>query len=272
MSDTTIFSVAPGQLAAARLFSHAAVQWPSRAARANLPAAADDSHSNLGWDQAQSALLSHPLDPERRHQLGFSFQSFSLLWLEDGVLQGSLALHQATETDAGAWCDEQLASAGLQPTGQASMPYELDPVEYRDFADAATAEQLAALGAWYSVAQANFETLVARFGDLSITQPAIRCWPHHYDLGTLFVLEEGDPETARSVGLGLSPGDGSYSEPYFYCTPWPTPPALPTAPPPGHWHTEGFTSLVLPASAVAEDLDLLECLATAIERARTALD
>jgi hypothetical protein len=85
----------------------------------------------------------------------------------------------------------------------------------------------------------------------------VRCWPHHYDIATLFALDDGDPETARSVGIGLSPGDSAYAEPYLYCNPWPVPDgALPTAPGPLRWHTEGFTSLVCPASRMGSEQNL----------------
>lgn len=57
----------------------------------------------------------------------------------------------------------------------------------------------------------------------------------------------------RSVGVGLSPGDSGYPEPYVYVTPWPYPtgelPALPW----GHWHTEGWTGAVLRGSALVQE-------------------
>ena len=64
-------------------------------------------------------------------------------------------------------------------------------------------------------------------------------------------LDAGGGEDGRSVNVGLSPGDGAYREPYWYVTPWPAPArkARPTLPV-GHWHTEGFTAAVLPASRI----------------------
>jgi hypothetical protein len=83
----------------------------------------------------------------------------------------------------------------------------------------------------------------------------VRGWPHHFDLAALHVLDpEKDPEEARSVGAGLSPGDESYAEPYFYVSPWPAPEpaALPALPGGAHWHTDGFTSAVLSSSAIVD--------------------
>jgi hypothetical protein len=49
----------PEKLAPARELAHYAVQWTTRAARANLPAVPDDSHSALAWDSPREALVEH---------------------------------------------------------------------------------------------------------------------------------------------------------------------------------------------------------------------
>ncbi len=50
---------------------------------------------------------------------------------------------------------------------------------------------------------------------------AVRCWPHHFNIATYVFLETGNPETARGVGVGMSPGDEGYGERYFYINGWP---------------------------------------------------
>ena len=49
---------------------------------------------------------------------------------------------------------------------------------------------------------------------------------------------KGTVESARTIGVGLSPGDENISEPYFYVTPWPYPPPakLPKLPEIGAWY------------------------------------
>lgn len=57
----------------------------------------------------------------------------------------------------------------------------------------------------------------------------VQLWPHHFDLafewfGTLMVVTgEGGEATQNpaQLNLGFSPGDDSYTEPYFYSNPWP---------------------------------------------------
>ncbi len=51
----------------------------------------------------------------------------------------------------------------------------------------------------------------------------------------------------------MSPGDGSYAEPYWYVTPWPYPaaerlPELDT----GRWHTDGWVGAVLTGTEVVD--------------------
>ena len=214
------------------------------------------------------ALVSHPLDEDGRHQLGFSFETGALVALTDTRVTASLELIDADESAAERWCDKQLRAAGLESTARAAMPYELPPADYAALADEAGRH---ALGAWYSQGQTALEKLIEQYAGHAVEAPLLRCWPHHFDLGSLFFLEEGDPETARSIGVGLSPGDESYSEPYFYCTPWPAPTALPAAPAPFAWHTSGFTSMVLTASSIDTATDVDTAYAAAFLIAADAL-
>jgi len=78
----------------------------------------------------------------------------------------------------------------------------------------------------------------------------VRCWPHHFDIATLVALDSSSTpgQFSRSIGVGLSPGDGSYSGGYWYATPWPYP-AVSAWPPlaaGGVWHQAGWVGAVLP--------------------------
>jgi hypothetical protein len=74
----------------------------------------------------------------------------------------------------------------------------------------------------------------------------IRTWPHHFDMATIL---PGSGE-GSSIGFGLSPGDGSYAEPYWYITPSPFNLEVKARelPEPWQWHTEGWNGIVLTAS------------------------
>ncbi|MEL6950535.1 MAG: hypothetical protein AAGM16_10540 [Pseudomonadota bacterium] len=272
MPDTSLLDVDPKALTPARTLCHAAIQWPSRAARANLPAADDDGHSNLSWHQGLTALVGHPLAEARSPQLGFRFSDHHLIWLESGAVADALDCAGQTDATLTEWCNAHLAASGLRGVEHAEMPYSLDAVDYAGFTDTHIEAQTRALGAWYGAAESALTVVVSAYRDRAVTAPNLRCWPHHFDLGVLFALDTGDPEHARSVGIGLSPGDASYAEPYYYCTPWPPPEALPEAPEPLHWHREGFVSMVMPATRITADTDMARLLTTAARVAFKALE
>lgn len=245
----------------ARILAHTACQWPSRAARANLAAEADDSHANFGWDSDSASLISRPLDAEGKLQLGFSFASAALVWINGGNIESLLSLNELTESQVGIWVDEHLVAAGVKSTGFADMPYELDALDRYQLSEEAA--QIRILGDWMAAGFKVLSSLSQRHAASAVNEVSVRCWPHHFDVGALFFLDRSDPEIARSVGVGLSPGDSSFDQPYFYCSPWPVPALdeLPAAPGRLSWHTEGFVSLVLTdpsLAAMAENTDHLD--------------
>ena len=251
MLSQELFTTDPGALTEARHLCHAACQWPSRAARSNLLALPDDSHA---------ALCGQPLVGSST--LAFRFAPATLMWVSEVGVEDTLPLAGMANADVGTWVDATLGARGLAPATAADMPYTLDPVDYHGF-DAA-ADAAATLGAWYREAHTALQNAVAVFADHAVAEPVVRCWPHHFDIAVLFALEEGDPETAASIGVGLSPGDEAYAEPYLYCTPWPRPDEPGTAPEPMTWHTAGFTSLVVTASRLGPDDDLDSIVAGAV--------
>ena len=97
----------------------------------------------------------------------------------------------------------------------------------------------AQLGAWYGNASLLLDAVVAATPDSA----PVRCWPHHFDIATLQILDGG-----RTVGAGFLGGDGQYREPYWYVTPYPYPndrSSYPPLPRGGFWNTEGWFGAVL---------------------------
>lgn len=271
MNDQTRLAAPLDQIDAARAISHAAVQLPSLAARANLAEPPDDSHASLQWHPELGALVGLPLDAEGRFRLGVSFSTGDFLWLDGETAVTTIALGEVDALGAQDWCDARLAQAGLNKTGDATLPYALPPVNFSDIKLPGMADALRALGACYGQAYEGLTALVKAHAHRAVSPPAIRCWPHHFDLAVLFALEDGDPESAQSVGIGLSPGDGNYGEPYFYCSPWPAPDHRPETPSPLRWHTDGFVSVVCTVSAIPASTNLTDLLASAFEVALDSL-
>jgi len=96
--------------------------------------------------------------------------------------------------------------------------------------------------------------LRAYISELTNATP-VRCWPHHFDIATLLNIGQ---EKLQSIGIGLSPGDNSNPEPYFYVTMWPYPDVNKisfTELPVGSWNSERWIGSSLIASEIIKNQD-----------------
>lgn len=268
--------IPPTGLVEARLLAHHAAQWVTRGARSLLLAAADDSHSNLGWDDDLGALLSHPLPAGGRLRLGLAVEDLTLLVVVGDRVTERLPLDGRDDAEAGAWVAARLLDHGLDAAYLgAPLPYEIPyhPVsEGAAYEAAGVSGALGALARWYGNAAQVLEEIRADHGGIHPGSSPVRCWPHHFDIATLIVFDDGDAEVARSIGVGLSPGDEFYAEPYFYANPWPAPAVegLPALPAPGGWHSDGFVGAVATGSDVVAQPDQAQAVRTFLNRAIAA--
>ncbi|MGH8708795.1 MAG: hypothetical protein ACREVD_12155, partial [Burkholderiales bacterium] len=194
------------------------------------------------WDSAKAALLSLPLGGGVR--VGLRIAVAELVFDKDGDTE---AFSLATNTDAevAEWLDRKLARENLQPASGTPLPYETPAANFVRAVD--EGPRLAALSAWFAAGAEVLDELRHQYKRYR-PGPSL-CWPHHFDLA--MVLEVG--WGARSIGIGLSPGDDYYAQPYFYLRPSPKPGKenLPPLPPAGRWHTREFFG------AVATGVELL---------------
>jgi hypothetical protein len=247
---STLGAKSPTALVRARNLTHHAVQWVSKAARANLEALPDDSHSSLSWDGARSAFVSQALAAGGAEiRLGFRLRRFALIILRNNRELDEFELGGRKDSSVEVWFDSALRALGLKTAEGVELPYSLPslPVTrgsaYHVSGESDAFEELAR---WYEAAADLLTDVAAAHGG-----GPLRCWPHHFDIATLIALG-GEGETARSIGVGVSPGDEHYAQPYVYVSPWPRlkPAELPPLAAPGHWHLKDFTAAV----ATAEDI------------------
>ncbi len=239
-------NVAPNQLTEVRLESHHAAQWLARATRAYCTPVPDDSHTSLTWDRKSSALVTRALTPALT--LGLRLNPLSILAIHPKGNQ-SLSLLSHTEKDVQIWITDILKEAQLDATKlNAPSPYTLPkhPLDSGLAHGLAKKEAFDELGRYFNNAAGLLETV----RQAHPTASPVRCWPHHFDIATLVSLDTKGGEEARSIGVGMSPGDDTYSEPYLYISPWPYPsqPNLPEVIAPAFWHRQGFTAVILKGS------------------------
>jgi hypothetical protein len=241
---------APGALGEARRRLHLAVQAAANLGRSYLAAPADYSHISLHWLPAQEALAGEVVEDRLRAALRFDPLEWLLL---DAAGTPLHVLPLAGKTLARLEIEVRavLAKQGLDASRYTlKPPFQVEPhplLEGAAFAPETDADARRELAHHYAGTRRILDALAAELGVRAVP----RVWPHHFDYALLHTLA-GSGEEARSVNLGMSPGDHYYDEPYFYSSPWPYPAAerLPPLTPPAAWHTHEWTGGVLKSSAL----------------------
>jgi hypothetical protein len=72
------------------------------------------------------------------------------------------------------------------------------------------------LAVWFSNAELLLDRMQGQLIGRKLAASSVCCWPHHFDLASLTTLPKRDFEAVDYLGVGLSPGDIYYDEPYFY--------------------------------------------------------
>jgi hypothetical protein len=245
--------VAPQQLSATRRWLHFALQPVAAHGFSAVESTDDYRHTAGQWVRERRAIVGELSEDAPSFRAGLELEAGALVLLDErDATIDRFVVEGATLDDAYRWYDGAATRVRGKAVALIRPAHELptDPLGMGarfPALDVAAARELAS---WFELADAALACLAAH-------EPAAsprRVWPHHFDLATLVELGEG-----RSLGFGMSPGDGSYDEPYFYATPWPYPPSdatLPELPSGAHWHREGWTGAVLVASAF--ELSLLD--------------
>ena len=234
-------------LKAAREETHAAVQLIAMVPRHLLPADPTDSTASLIWDDKLNMLTTQEVDG---YKVAFEFATQEIHIYKRDSREVTLATIGNTFEQVFENLIQKLISIGLSGDFlKRDLPYEL-PESVMQHGQPFKKQEAEALTILTELYATTSKVLQEVFSSVS-SASEIRCWPHHYDLATLVTLvKHENPEEAKSIGFGFSPGDGGYDEPYFYLTPWPYPSTekLYEIRKPAFWNTEGWTGGVLKAS------------------------
>ena len=222
-------------LSDARLQLHHATQFLACLGISYLPHAADDSHTNMEW--IGDTLASNPVGP-RPFRLAVRPHPFSLVVLAANAELATFELNGRAIDDATRWIRARVAELGLDPEQYSLTKHYTIPNHRVDRGlpfDASDASAFDELAKWF----ANAALSLATYG------APVRCWPHHFDIGTLI----------GPNGLGMEPGDIYYDDPYWYVNkaPSPTTPPMHALAGGGTWHAHDWIGAVLPGSRLRDD-------------------
>ena len=236
---------------------HQAAQLPAIAGRCLNPKDLGDSFAALTWDKNNNQLTSQKLG-ESNFRTTLNISDFKLVIVnENDESVNSLGLDSKTYDVAFNWLKEKLSQLGFDPSKlNKKLPYQIP--EYPTANDTPFSHinpiAFTELQNYYSNAALILEKISYKEKDAS----EIYCWPHHFDIASLTTIERNsNPEKSKTIGIGLSPGDESYNEPYFYISPWPYPEDKDSLPKlyHGHWHNQGWFGGVLTASEIIRQED-----------------
>ena len=215
----------PKTLTDTRLQLHWAAQLLAAAADAMLQKSADDSHSNLAWDETDRAM-------ESRVGARIEYSTMNLVT----AAGDEFSLLGKTLDQSRIWLEEELEAELVL------RDYEMPrhPVADGAVFDAPL-EERNELASWFTFGQQTMGPIAG-----------CRIWPHHFDLGWLVEIEGAH----RSIGGGMSPGDQNIAQPYFYVNPYgfEKPSELPNLIGGGRW-AGNWLGAVLSAEEILADDD-----------------
>ncbi|XGV99325.1 MAG: hypothetical protein ACAF41_10370 [Leptolyngbya sp. BL-A-14] len=245
-------------LTESRLQLHYGIQFIAATGAALAESIPDYSHTSLLWNPTLKAFVgtaiqaTHPfqvaLDPDRLTLSLLNQQSESI---------ASLPLTGKTMAEGLQWLKQEVSKLGTNASKIVFLDYPPDdfpahPLAQGAHFDGSQTLVLNELTAYYANTHLLLEPIISKHEDTS----AIRIWPHHFDMATLIMLPGTKDGSPLTVGVGFSPGDASYDEPYWYVSPYPYPATerLPALDGHGFWHTQHWVGAVLTASQLPESI------------------
>ncbi len=242
------------QLIEGRLQLHYAVQFIAGVGSSLAEPQPDFSHTSMQWNPDLGLFVGVLIPATQPFQVALNPISFTSIILDpQGNTIATFPLTQKTIAEALNWHKQEIAKLGAD-ADRIELPV-YGPNEFPDHAiahgntfDASQAAAREFLTNYYANTHQLLLKSTAQFPGAS----AIRIWPHHFDIATLIDLpntQNGEPV----VGIGMSPGDTNYSDPYWYLYTYPAlePDNLSDLDGSGFWHTENWIGAVLRASQLS---------------------
>jgi hypothetical protein len=232
-----------------RLQLHYAIQLIAATGAALAEPQPDYSHSSLDWHPDLRLFVGATIAADQPFSVAIDPVALTVLLLDaTSTKLAELALHQKTMTDGLNWLKGEIAQRGADATKVVFLSYPPDDFPDHALAHGAPFDQhpITARQALADDYAKTYELLQEIVATTEAASP-IHIWPHHFDMATLISLPETEGKEPGSIGIGFSPGDKSYNEPYWYVTlyPYPDTARLPDLEGNGFWHTTDWVGAVL---------------------------
>ena len=242
-----------GLLYEGRLHLHYAIQPIASCGEKFAPPKADFSHTSLSYEPNAGSFRGAYLKNTEKY-VGFDIDGFSLFISDqNGNHISEKVLFGLTLQESFDWLASELQRLGFSDAEiefpkYPEFPEHLLKKDSTRFSDQVRKE-INLLHKYYRGSYFLFK----KFEQSREIQEPIIVWPHHFDMAFLKKLTKDNEKEGLSIGVGFSPGDEHYNEPYWYVSPWPYPEDNSVLKPlnsPGFWHTKGFVSCILKSSSI----------------------
>jgi hypothetical protein len=251
-----IAKISPDALMEGRVQLHYAIQFIAATGTALAEPLPDYSHTSLVWNSDLEVFVGSSISAAQSFQVALEPVSLTLILLDkQSETIASFPLDKKTMAEGLNWLKQEISKLGVDASKIAFLDYPANDFPDHALAHGASFDTsqelvLSELVNYYANTEQQLQKIIATMEDA--TSPCI--WSHHFDLATLIMLpgtKDGNPLT---IGIGLSPGDPSYQEPYWYVSPYPHPDtaSLPVLDGHGFWHTQHWVGAVLLASRLPE--------------------
>ncbi len=262
----------PKDLVPHRIQLHYAIQFAAAVGMALGEPCPDGSQMTLTWDTDRQGFVGQKI-PGTQIQVALLPSILTSVILQDHQPVASLSLAGKTMTEALNWHKAEFAKLGVASANVKLLDYPPDDFPDHPLAHGAAFEPgkeaaRAAIVAYYAQTYPQLVAIIAA----NATASPIYIWPHHFDMAVLMTYPGESEDDTRYLGVGLSPGDRTCEEPYWYITPYPYPdvaqlPELSV----GHWHTNGWVGAVLTASQVQHEATIQEFIKAGVAAAKDGL-
>lgn len=228
---------------------HQAIQNVAAVGRSFLPESDEDEYANLEWDFNLQRLVGRWVDAGIKFRSSISLRKFEVYLVNEELKTiSSISMEGKKQTDVMVWLEHELSKLGADFSKiNLAYPYNIPeyPTAKKEAFHISNMHAAQEMSRLYHNTASLLSVILKKEEKVS----GIKCWPHHFDIAARIVLlDTGDPDTSRSINLGMSPGDKYYDQPYFYCSPWPYPTKnlLDLSSVEGHWHQDEWIGAVLP--------------------------
>lgn len=234
------------QLTEARIQLHYAIQPLASVSNA----LADISHKGISWDDRLGFTTQIMINAKSYH-VTLDPITFTLKLLSHRYqVISAFALSEHTFSEAFYWIRALVEGLGGEKESITPISYPPNDFPYSELSRG-SAFNLNRLTATLAEQYANANLILQELVQQESMASKVRIWPHHFDIATLIAIPDDMTMKSKSIGVGLSSGDSSYEQPYWYVTPYPYPDDISNLPDldgNGNWHSKNWVGAVLMSS------------------------